>query len=44
MLEEEVILAPDFLNFVAQCLDAVEKDDTLIGISAWNENGKSYMI
>ena len=35
-----MILAPDFLNFFAQCLDAVEKDDTLMGISAWNDNGE----
>ena len=41
VLEEEVILAPDFLNFVAQCVDAIEKDDTLIGVSAWNDNGKN---
>ncbi len=41
VLEEEVILAPDFLNFMAQSLDAVEKDESLIGVSAWNDNGES---
>ncbi len=40
VLEEEVVLAPDFLNFLAQCLDAVETDETLIGVSAWNDNGE----
>ena len=40
VLEEEVILAQDFLSFLAQCLSVARKDDSLIGVSAWNENGK----
>jgi hypothetical protein len=40
VLEEEVIVGPDFLYFLAQCLATVEKDDSLIGISGWNENGE----
>jgi beta-1,2-N-acetylglucosaminyltransferase len=39
VLEEEVIVGPDFLYFLGQCLPAVDQDDSLIGVSAWNENG-----
>ena len=41
VLEEEVIAGPDLLAMMAQCLAAVDADDTLIGISAWNVNGTS---
>lgn len=39
VLEEEVIPTQDFLSFHAQCLSVLESDETLIGVSAWNENG-----
>ena len=41
VLEEEVIAGPDLLAMMAQCLAAVDADDTLMGISAWNVNGTS---
>ena len=44
VLEEEVILAPDFLHFMAQCLDPLDKDPTLAGVSAFNENGQSTIF
>ena len=40
VLEEEVILASDFLIFMAQCIDVLDKDNTLVGVSAFNENGQ----
>lgn len=40
-LEEDVFPSSDFLNFFRQCLPSVEADDTLVGISAWNDNGHS---
>ena len=39
VLEEEVIPTQDFLELFARCLPAVEADDSLIGVSAWNING-----
>lgn len=30
-----------YLGFLAQCFAAVEADESLIGISGWNENGMS---
>ena len=42
VLEEEVILGPDFLYFLAQCLTSVNADDSLIGVSTFNDNGEYY--
>lgn len=44
VLEEEVIPSHDFLEFFAQCLTAVDSDETLVGISAWNINGLSCLL
>jgi hypothetical protein len=35
-----VIPSQDLLAFFAQCLEAVEGDATLAGISSWNDNGE----
>jgi len=40
VLEEEVLPTADFLQFMAQCLDVVTNDSSLIGVSAWNDNGQ----
>lgn len=32
-----------YLGFVGQCLSAIEADESLVGISGWNENGKQYI-
>ena len=39
LLEEEVIPATDFLHYMSQCLPLLDYDETLIGATAWNENG-----
>ncbi|XP_078309780.1 protein O-linked-mannose beta-1,2-N-acetylglucosaminyltransferase 1-like isoform X2 [Crassostrea virginica] len=39
VIEEEIVLTPDFLNFLSQCLPALAADDSLFGISAFNYNG-----
>jgi len=44
LLEEEVLPTADFLQFMAQCLDVVMKDSSLIGVSAWNDNGKYSIV
>ena len=44
MLEEELIVTQDFLQLLAHCLPAVEADDTLVGVSAWNINGLSFTL
>jgi len=40
MIEEEVSPTRDFLHYMAQCLPLLDYDETLIGASAWNENGQ----
>ncbi|XP_041349879.1 protein O-linked-mannose beta-1,2-N-acetylglucosaminyltransferase 1-like [Gigantopelta aegis] len=42
VLEEELLLAPDFLHFMAQFLDVLNSDSSLLGVSAWNYN--SYEV
>jgi len=39
LLEEEVIPTTDFLHYMSQCLPLLDYDETLIGATAWNENG-----
>nr|KAG5694240.1 hypothetical protein BaRGS_021555 [Batillaria attramentaria] len=39
VVEEELLLAPDFLSFLAQCFSAFNSDPTLLAVSAWNFNG-----
>jgi len=39
-----VIATQDFLQLLARCLPAVEADDTLVGVSAWNINGLSFSL
>ena len=41
LLEEELVLGADFINFMAQCLKVIDEDSTLAGISAFNENGRN---
>ena len=44
VLEEEVLPTADFLQFMAQCLDIIVKDTSLIGASAWNDNGQCCIV
>jgi len=44
VLEEEVLPTADFLQFMAQCLDVIIKDLSLIGASAWNDNGQYFIV
>ncbi|KAK3102733.1 hypothetical protein FSP39_013520 [Pinctada imbricata] len=39
VIEEELILATDFLSFMSNCLSALESDSSLHGATAWNYNG-----
>ena len=39
LLEDELIPTIDFLSFMHQCLKVIDADNTLIGASAWNDNG-----
>ena len=36
VLEEKLMLSPDFLSFLAQCTPVIDKDDSLIGVTAFN--------
>ncbi|XP_039281076.1 uncharacterized protein LOC120350658 isoform X2 [Nilaparvata lugens] len=39
VIEEGVIVSPDFLHYMAQMVSVLEKDTTVLAISAWNPNG-----
>lgn len=42
VMEEEVIPTTDLLHYMSQCLPVLDYDDTLIGATAWNENGVAF--
>ena len=44
VLEEEVLPTADFLQFMAQCLEVIVKDSSLVGVSAWNDNGQCGIV
>lgn len=39
VIEEDLLLAPDFMPFMANCLHTVNSDKSLAGAFAWNING-----
>jgi hypothetical protein len=39
ILEEELIVAPNYLHFMAQLLPVYVADESLATVSAWNNNG-----
>ncbi|KAG8311004.1 hypothetical protein J6590_051533 [Homalodisca vitripennis] len=39
VLDEGLIVSPDFLFYMAQLVFLLEKDDSIFAISAWNPNG-----
>lgn len=42
LIEEDHTVSPDFLYFFSQLIPAVEKDHSLMAVSAYNDNGYSY--
>lgn len=38
-IEEELMLTIDFLQFMAQSLDLLKADSSILAISSWNDNG-----
>ena len=41
-LEEEVLPTADILSFFGQCLDVLNEDDSLAGVTAFNEHGSGF--
>ncbi|RZF42012.1 hypothetical protein LSTR_LSTR003517 [Laodelphax striatellus] len=39
VIEQGVLVSPDFLHYMAQMVSVLEKDTTILAISAWNPNG-----
>ncbi|XP_059162999.1 protein O-linked-mannose beta-1,2-N-acetylglucosaminyltransferase 1-like [Physella acuta] len=39
IIEEDLLLAPDFMPFMAECLKIISLDTSLVGAFAWNVNG-----
>lgn len=44
VLDEGLIVSPDFLFYMAQLVFLLEKDDSILAIAAWNPNGKACYI
>ena len=40
VLEENLEVTPDFLHYFGQTLHLLDKDETILTVSAWNQNGK----
>lgn len=40
VIQSGLILAPDFLYFMSQLVTVADVDQSIVGISAWNINGK----
>ena len=40
ILEDDMLVSPDFFGYFEKLIPIVIKDDTLIAASAWNDNGK----
>lgn len=41
VLEEGLIVSPDFLFYMAQLVFLFDKDDSILAVSAWNPNGRT---
>ncbi|CAM9831560.1 unnamed protein product, partial [Discosporangium mesarthrocarpum] len=39
ILEEDLLIAPDFFEYFSAMAPLLDRDDTLMAISAWNDNG-----
>lgn len=44
IIEEDLLLAPDFFSFIAQTLPLLNRDPTLYCISAWNDLGYTHTV
>mmetsp|Transcript_11858 Transcript_11858/g.28347 ORF Transcript_11858/g.28347 Transcript_11858/m.28347 type:complete len:623 (+) Transcript_11858:114-1982(+) len=43
LLEEDIIVSPDFLRFFAAAAPILDQDATLMCISSWNDNGYKHL-
>ena len=43
ILEEDIEIADDFFSFMNATADLLDKDDTLLAVSAFNDNGKEHL-
>lgn len=44
ILEEDLEIAPDFFEFFASTASMLDTDNTLLAVSAWNDNGMVGMV
>lgn len=44
VLEEGLIVSPDFLFYMAQLVFLFDKDESILAVSAWNPNGRLIFI
>lgn len=43
VIEEDLLLSPDFLPFMAVCIDTINLDSSLAGAFSWNVNGFEHL-
>jgi alpha-1,3-mannosyl-glycoprotein beta-1,2-N-acetylglucosaminyltransferase len=44
ILEEDLQISPDFFEFFASTINILDEDPSLLGVSAWNDNGMSKLV
>jgi alpha-1,3-mannosyl-glycoprotein beta-1,2-N-acetylglucosaminyltransferase len=44
ILEEDLVIAPDFFEMLAATKDILDSDPSLMGVSAWNDNGQTTAV
>ena len=44
VLEEDLIIAPDFYSYFAATSSLLASDPSLLAVSAWNDNGQSHFV
>lgn len=44
ILEEDLQISPDFFHFFAATKDLLDRDATLLAVSAWNDNGLHSLV
>lgn len=44
ILEEDLVIAPDFFELFAATKDLLDEDPSLLAVSAWNDNGRGSCV
>ncbi|CAN0418559.1 unnamed protein product, partial [Ectocarpus sp. 13 AM-2016] len=44
ILEEDLEIAPDFFEYFSAMAPLLDSDETLMAVSAWNDNGQAAHV